>query len=551
MKKLLILLLSLISALALFANGKGDAASAAPAVEVSAPGQLPIVKEQVELSGFLPTIGFIEDIYTTDSYAWLEEATNVHVDWIESSKVDAKNKLSILLASGNYPDIIQGVSGSALSGQEIFKYGSQGIFIPMNDLIDEYAYNIKDMLNAEPWVESAITSPDGNIYGLPAVYTDDYHMTMRQKLWVNQKWLDNLGLDIPTTLNEFYDMLVAFKTRDANGNGDPNDEIPLTGAKRNAEDTALWIMNAFVPAGSQDDSGDSMLNQYEFIIDGKVFFSANTNEFREGLRFIKKLYDEGLLDPAALTQDRDQVKPLVDGGNASLVGGMASHHPGNFSNMGSADERYKNYVPVPPVKGPKGNQATPWLIDQVVKPGEYVITDNCEYPEVAFRFADVQFGEEWALRERGVEGTHWRHAAPSENLIGIDGNPAKYVYMETLTPEANARVNMGPGWTRNYKNEFAKSEGYSYEEMLYNATLLYDPYKVARFPYATAQIGSDDMDEFNDLRRTIHSYIGEATDRFIIGDLDLDSEWEQYVKQLDQIGLDRYLAILNKSVGSN
>ena len=58
------------------------------------------------------------------------------------------------------------------------------------------------------------------------------------------------------------------------------------------------------------------------------------------------------------------------------------------------------------------------------------------------------------------------------------------------------------------------------------------------------------MDEFNDLRRTIHSYIGEATDRFIIGDLDLDTEWEQYVNQLDQIGLDRYLDILSRSMGS-
>jgi putative aldouronate transport system substrate-binding protein len=75
--------------------------------------------------------------------------------------------------------------------------------------------------------------------------------------------------------------------------------------------------------------------------------------------------------------------------------------------------------------------------------------------------------------------------------------------------------------------------------MLYKQTLLYEPYKVARFPYATASIAEKDMQQFNDLHRTIHTFVAESIDRFIIGDLSLDTQWDSYVAQLNQIGLPR------------
>jgi len=114
--------------------------------------------------------------------------------------------------------------------------------------------------------------------------------------------------------------------------------------------------------------------------------------------------------------------------------------------------------------------------------------------------------------------------------------------------EDNAQINMGPGWTRDLKNEFARNPGFSYEEFLYDSTKLYEPYKVRRYPYATVSIADEDFQEFTDLRRTIHTYVAEATDRFIIGDLDIDTEWDDYVKQLEQIGLSRYLKILQDNL---
>jgi putative aldouronate transport system substrate-binding protein len=533
-------------ALALGACSRTGAAGG-KAADVSPPGSFPIVGQRVELTAIAPTIGFIKDWKTNASYLWRERLTKVRVDFIETTRTEARTKLGVMLASGDYPDIIFGMSGSGLSVQDVSRYGEQGRFIPLNALIEKYGYETSRMLASDPEIRKAITSPDGNIYALPLVAMDDYHLTMRQKAFIDKAWLDRLGLAMPTTAEEFYATMKAFKERDPNGDG-LADEIPMTGAKRSQEDLAMWIMNAFIVAGGPDESADATLNCYEYIVDGRVFFNADKPQFREGLRFLNRLFRDGLLDVAALTRDKSQIKPLVDGERVR-VGLVASHHPANFcalsDDMGAPIHQF---VALPPIRGPGGNRTTPWMIDATVQPGQFAITDRCGDPVVAFRWGDSFFNLEATLADKGVEGLHWARVSPGESLVGINGKAAKYKYVKSLTLDDNAQIGFGPGWTRDIKNEFAASaDKFSYEEFLYDATKLYEPYKVRRYPYSTAPIAESDMTEFDDLRRTIHAYIGESVDRFIIGDLDLGRDWDSYVRQLGQIGLDRYLQILGKA----
>jgi putative aldouronate transport system substrate-binding protein len=137
---------------------------------------------------------------------------------------------------------------------------------------------------------------------------------------------------------------------------------------------------------------------------------------------------------AALTQDKEQIKPLVNGGSASRVGMVASHHPGNFAVMtDTADTaRWKQYVAVPPIKGPKGAQSTPWIIDGVIQPGQFEITSKCKYPEVAFKWADTTFSLEFAMREKGVQCVHWAYVDKSENLLDFNDKPAVYKLLKTI-----------------------------------------------------------------------------------------------------------------------
>ncbi len=508
------------------------------------PGTFPIVKNKVTLTAIAPTIGFIKDWKSNASYLWREKLTNVRVDFIETTRTEARAKLSVMLASGDYPDVIFGMSGSGLSVQDVGRYGARGIFIPLDDLIEHYGVEIKNMLASCPEVKRAITSPDGKIYSLPLVAMDDYHLTMRQKAYINKVWLDRLGLAPPTTTDELKAVLKAFKERDPNGNG-LADEIPMTGAKRSQEDLAMWIMNAFIIAGGPDESADATLNCYEYIVDGEVFFNADKKEFRQGLEFLNSLFREGLLDVPALTRDKSQIKPLVDGA-AVRVGLVASHHPANFCQLSDdMSAAIHQYIALPPIRGPSGNRTTPWMIDATIQPGQFAITNRCRNPVVAFRWADSFFNLEATLVDKGIEGLHWARVASDEDLVGINGKKAKYKYLKSLTLDDNAQIGFGPGWTRDIKNEFAVSKTrFSYEEFLYEATKLYEPYKVRRYPYSTVPIPESELTEFNDLRRIIHTYIGESVDRFIIGDLDTDRDWDDYVRQLGQIGLARYLQIL-------
>src|SRR5699024_41996 len=104
----------------------------------------------------------------------------------------------------------------------------------------------KRMFQQYPGSEGQITQLDGNIYSLPVV-NECYHCSVPNKFWINKTWLDNLGLEMPTTLDEFYDVLVAFRDQDANGNGDPNDEIPFAGDYKDGWLTNgdRFIMNCF------------------------------------------------------------------------------------------------------------------------------------------------------------------------------------------------------------------------------------------------------------------------------------------------------------------
>ncbi|MCX7654973.1 MAG: extracellular solute-binding protein [Treponemataceae bacterium] len=512
------------------------------------PGKLPLVTEPFTFRVFIPSVGFIADLQTNAYVRWIEEQTGIHIEWIETDRVSARNKLMALLASEEYPDIIFGANGTGLSSQDIYRYGRTGVFLPLEEFIEKEGYWIKELFEAEPAIKKIITSPDGHIYGLPAVFTDDYHMTMRQKAWINKKWLDRLGLAVPKTLDDLYRVLQAFKRFDANGNGDPTDEIPMAGATRNLENVVLWLMNSFVPAGGPDDSGDPLLNNFEFIIDGKVFFSATTKEYQEGLRFIRRLFREGLVDSHSLVQDRSRLRSFVEG-PVNRLGVVVSHHPANVATL-SEDPRapVHEYVVLPPLIGPGGKAYTPWLIDAVIKVGELVITKQCRYPQLAFRWADHFYRLESALHDKGIEGVHWERLPEGKFFLAFNGKPAKYRYLKPLTQEDNAQLNMGPGWTRDLKNEFAIDTGFSYEELLYRSTQLYEPFKVRRYPFSTVSISDRDFGEFYELRRTIHSFVMEASNRFIVGELDIDQDWPLYLRQLEQLGLSRYLSILEKNL---
>lgn len=184
----------------------------------------PVERGDIELTFFTgksPTNGSkFEDTLIWKTYS---QMSNVQVKFNLVPFETLTEKRNLALAGGDYPDVFY---SARVGSAELARYGQQGVFIPLNDLIDKYAPNFKKLMEKYPDIRKGLTMPDGNIYSLPSFYDPDLlSMLIGTPLWINQDWLKKLGMEEPQTTEEFYKYLQAVKATDLNGNG-KHDEIP-------------------------------------------------------------------------------------------------------------------------------------------------------------------------------------------------------------------------------------------------------------------------------------------------------------------------------------
>ncbi|MBW7456431.1 extracellular solute-binding protein, partial [Paenibacillus sepulcri] len=322
-------------------NGTGESANVATAA-----GEFPIVKEKTTLKVMVMGDANVESFDDNEFTKWYEEKTNVHVEWEVVPPMNAQDKLNLTLAGGDLPDVIMNFNVPA--AQQMI-YGQDGVFLELSDLIDKYGTETKKMFEANPLIKQVATASDGKIYSLPYV-SDCYHCTVVQKMWIYQPWLDKLGLKMPTTTDEFYNVLKAFKEQDPNGNG-KQDEIPFAGSIATpGNNIDSFVMNAFIYDNLTHDNFGLLLQ------DGKIDAAFNKPEWKEGLTYLHKLYQEGLISPESFTMDNDQLKRIGENPDVPILGVAAAFHMGNFTQFNGESGRWLQYKAVPPLKGPSGLQ---------------------------------------------------------------------------------------------------------------------------------------------------------------------------------------------------
>ncbi|RED63199.1 extracellular solute-binding protein [Cohnella lupini] len=488
------------------------------------------------------------DLATNDFTKELERRFNVEFDWTTVPYEGAKEKRQISLASGKYADAyILTAYIDQFSQEDLLRYGKQGVIVPLNDLIDQYAPHIKKAMDENETLRAYSTAPDGKIYGLVS-YSECYHCSYSNKMWLNTKWLEKLDLKMPATTDEFKKVLEAFKTRDPNGNGIA-DEIPLSGS---IEDFGVriipFLMNGFI----YDDD-----RKYLSLKNGKVDTVADKPEWREGLTYIKSLYDEGLIDPGAFTQNADAYWKIGENADAQILGAGAALHPAIFVDTGPGNTRGRDYNPVPPLAGPHASFAV--LNNIGIDPGaKFVITDKAsEEARIALiKIADYMFTPEGqAHAEVGKEGVDWRKPTDGEQALNPDVAPAF-----TRIPQKKWAISSNTGWSgmghlympKEYRDSWTQvTDIYSpegYERRLQEATLLYEGKEPEElFPIWSVWIDSKDADEASFLQNYIKNYIEENALEFVTGNKSLSEDWEEYVKGLKDMKISRYLEILQKA----
>ncbi len=471
----------------------------------------PIVQEPVKLKMFTriaPVNGPFKEMPVFQDY---EKMSNVQMEFIEAPTDGFPEKKNLLFASNELPDIMY---RSNITPLEAVRYGAGGQLIPLEDLIKDYAPNLNKLMEEYPEIRASITTPEGHIYTIPGIVTLDSART--DKRWINTTWLEKLNLKVPETLDELYDVLVAFRDQDPNGNGQ-KDEIPMT-----SRVVGLPIVAAFSGSFGLDLQFGYNVN----IADDKVEIWMGSERNKELLMYLNKLYAENLLDHEVFSQTEAQYLAKQGSGNTGIFFDQTNN---NF--LPISDQ----YTGIAPFEGPHGDrlqsQNAPVPRDQ----GAFAITSVNKYPEVSMRWIDYFFSDEGSTLLRfGREGEHY------ELVDGIPTYKPEFSTAETqpkLTPYAG-------GGAPHLISEYVGS--YINPPQVQEAQKALDPY-MPKIRYAAPMFDEATAQKVNMLRNDIDKYYEEQSTKFIAGSLSFD-KWDEFqstlkkmnIEELQQIYQDAY-----------
>ena len=532
------LLLVLLAVSTVFAGGGGQAQSSAPAAagryqrdpNLNAPGTFPINKTRVPLKIGVPQVPTVEDWETNWMTVQLETRGNYDLTFelYPVAEFDQKVQLMMMAGGDELPDVLW-TNGNFNLGR-LVTYGEAGLVLPLYIYYQNSAYYINEGLKeAEIDIMKYITSYDGNVYGFPGIleyvsgeYSSNY-------LYFFAPWLKKLGLSVPGTITELENVLKAFKERDPNGNG-IQDEIPMVSdSSYSLSNMLIALMNPFIY--TQTD--------YWILDNGKIDVAFNKPQWREGLRYVKSLLDQGLISPLSYTQNATQMtamtiaEPWTVGAFARISG---THLPaGSEIRLGFADGFGL------PLAGPGRTNAFRNPILPTVK---MIITKNCKTPESAFMLGDFMCTEEMSIANRyGEKGVDWLVPGPEyRGFTESMGYPPTMVTANVPGGAVYGTVHnkyyysTGPHiisgkWGNG--GSYLASEG----DRDTGSNML--PYVKAADPNPIVGLIYNEQEQqvMNQYHSTIINYVHESYVRFVMSDLSIDSDWDRYVAEFNRMGL--------------
>lgn len=474
---------------------------------------------------------------TTNYYSQLvEETTGVNASYVTvPAGDDGKTRVNAIVAGGDLPHAMM-VGQDIFNLSEISIYGQQGLFLPLDKLIDECAPHVVDMFESFPDMRGQYTSPDGKLYAVPSM-NDCYHCKAANvRTWINSRWLEGVGAEAPETLTEYEELMDEFRAWDGKGAA-----------------SALTVTDA-----------DSMLNLFQFFLGSFLEMPAmqlrrngSTIEwihedpaFRDGIIWIQQQFEKGNFDPGIFSFTPEQYQRLGDNADGPQFGvgyGYSTFQFSNAEDPSDPDNVTRIMVPMAPMEGPGGVRTCQWDHFSYGYPN-FVITPDCPDPQQMIRWADYQFELGMTISlNRAERGVDWDWADADQ--VGIDGQQAVYQILNLVDANTNR---VWREWGPCYKSvsqrhsEAVPENSKSIEPILYQATQLYEPYAtpeaVGLPPLVfdteqSAQVGEIETNLENHLRQTFADF---GTGR---ADATNDNDWNAYLETARSIGMESYLSI--------
>lgn len=502
----------------------------------------------------LCTNALIEDYDTNAFTKWIEEQSgyNVEFQFFSTQSSEAKSQVATMIAAGEpLPDIIWGVD----FGREVYtEYGDDGYFLDLKEYFDDKdgvakafweRFDILPEYDQEKALRNMVNPASGAMYVLPTLQYSEIDV-MDYMMCINKEWLDKLGLSMPTNLDELYNVLVAFRDRDPNGNG-LKDEIPMIGNSGLSGDVVNYLINQFI-----------YYNDSKFfnIENGKLTTPFTSNEYREGLKYANKLVSEGLLSPLSITTGGTTLKgyicpPTDASGNINksdmIVGCFFGHptiviEPNNPAAYSYVAMNYWNRC----------------VINDNLSDYQVFITEDCENPDGAWNFLMNFYTEEAANRLRyGEKGVDWDDA--DENTTSFIGYKAQIkVLNQVLAQQNNSIWGSIHGTVMYYaENEVTQIENVSewQDHLNKQFTALHDNYFGAAEKYNPKELLSavvyttEEHEQYDMTISNCKAHINNSRTSFVTGTLNpnKDSDWNEYLSKLNELGLSTWQSLAQKA----
>lgn len=453
----------------------------------------------------------------------LTKRTNIKIQYELVEQSGFQEKKNLVLASGEYPDVFF----DGISQNDEMNFGRQGIFISLTELIEKYSPNTLELYEKYPDVRKSLTYEDGSIYNMPC-----FNIVPRDQVWgpgsINVQWLENLGISMPKTLNEFYQALALFKTEDANKNGDPNDEIPLSYPMDGGGFMKTSILSALGVVGN-----------YDTMIDGKYHFVPMLDEYKMYLEFMNKLYTEQLLDKDSFIMSREEYISKVQ----KMVVGVINT-PGGYDYLPNDDD-WMQYNALAMMTSDTNNSLIwPGNLRHTRSWGNLVITNKCEYPEAVVRLVDYFYTDEGTLMVRAGPEAGTFDGEGGWKLVEENGKTVSKITWGNFDSFFMFRVfhapmNM-PYVSGDYMNFVMISGDYKNvwrSDQIVNSGRL----EVAKIPYPEVALTAEEQEAMT-IFVDVENYVKQMEAKFITGEAKI-TEWNNYIDTLNKMGIQDIIKI--------
>lgn len=476
------------------------------------------------LAGYVLKAG-AKDLNDTLHFQEMEKLTGCHVEWIHPAVGAEEEKFNLLIASKKLPDMMVYGWNSVQGGPQ--RYAEDEIILPLKDLMDENMEYLTQYNKENPDVAKQYIYDDGEIYYIPFIRQDE-ELKIFEGPQIRQDWLEKLGMKAPKTPDELYTVLKAFKTQDPNGNGE-TDEIPMSGVKfekgANAVGNLLWMF------GTTNDF---------YVEDGKVKYGVMEDSFETGLRYIVKLYEEGLIDKDYLLNDRSKMDNKV---MKDKVGFVYAVQPGNYYTNMNDNGRKVTGIPHPAAEGVKNNVFDRAYIQDVIALSIAVTTAN-ENPSGSLKWLDNFFGGKGQeIMNFGKEGVSFEYTE--------DGYPKLTDYIFN-NPNGKSPQEMGGLSLGTYQSNFPALQEWRYYEQILSpwGKESIETWKASACTDGALPMISfteEESDTIAQIMSEIETFVSEKINKIVIGNASVD-ELAEIRATVKKMGIEEVLDIYGNAL---